>query len=191
MSPAASLVFRLVQTSAGLSLLCKLWACRDSLHFMFSLHPYSTSAPDPAVSISSVCNSQLGRRWCLACHHLLAHFLPLPLPPEAPVPDPTPALLASLHLHFKDDSLWFRGTSQGCHISRGLGPPRHHKLTLGTPSHGHLVIQGSLLAMCGQSAACLEPRPFPQGSFYHHRVCSQALQAAFTSSPGERELTFQ
>lgn len=71
--------------------------------------PLFNLRPSPAVSISSVCNPQLGRRWCLACHHLLAHFLPLPLPPVAPVPVPTPALLASLLLHFKDDSLWFQG----------------------------------------------------------------------------------
>lgn len=74
--------------------------------------PLFNLCPRPCCkSISSVCNSQLGCRWCLACHHLLAHLLPLP--PEAPVLVPTPALLASLHLHFQDDSLWFQGDFTG------------------------------------------------------------------------------
>lgn len=60
--PAVSLVFQFVLTSAGLGLLPKLWGHHPSLHFMLPPHPCSVSAPDPAVNISSVCNSWLGHR---------------------------------------------------------------------------------------------------------------------------------
>lgn len=137
-SPAASLVFRLILTSAGFGLLPKLWVYHPSLHFMLPLYHCPTSVLDLAVNIFSVHSPWQGRRreqyqpWWLACRHLLTH-----LPPGAPAPVPhLPCWLRCTHLLCKDNSLWLWGTSQGGHISHGLGPHQHHGLTLGSPSHG-------------------------------------------------------
>lgn len=123
-SPAASLVFRLILTSAGFGLLPKLWVYHPSLHFMLPLYHCPTSVLDLAVNIFSVHSPWQGRRreqyqpWWLACRHLLTH-----LPPGAPAPVPhLPCWLRCTHLLCKDNSLWLGGLHKEATFPMALAP---------------------------------------------------------------------
>lgn len=150
---------------------------------MLPLYHCPTSALDLAVNIFSVhspwqgCRHEQCQPRCLARHHLLTH-----LPPEAPVPVPhLPCWLHCTHLLCKDNSLWLWGTSQGDHISHGLGPPQHHRLTLGCLSHGNQRRLDD--HVWSERSPSQSPHPSPRSLFVTRRVME-------SGSPGWLYLVF-